>query len=601
MSLRHSPHGARVGASPQRAKNSVGTLRRLWAFIAPQKRKLFAAVAMVMASSALALAGPYVVGRAVDSYIVERKTDGFFATLILLLAIYLALGAATFWQNYWMIDVGQRTVRSIRERLFHHFHELPISFFDRRQQGELMSRITNDIDNMSQTFNSTVVQVVSSTLTLMGAMVVMLSQSVVLTIVTLVVVPLMYVGMRWITNRTRVRFREQQRALGEMNGFIEEVISGQKVVKLFSQEERMESELARKNAELKQAGFWAQTYSGFIPKLMNFLNNVSFALIAGVGGWLAAKGAISVGTIVVFVEYARQFTRPLNDLANQWNTLLSALAGAERVLEILDLPEEEEDEREAVVLDRLDGRIEFRQVVFSYDKQRPALRDVTFSVSPGETVALVGPTGAGKTTVLQLLTRFYDPDEGVILIDGRDSRTIKRASLRRHMAFVLQDAFLFAGTIRDNIRYGRLEATDEEVEEAARQANAHSFIMKLPNGYDTVLTSGGGGISQGQRQLLAIARAMIADPAILILDEATSNIDTVTEVRIQEALARLMNGRTCFVIAHRLNTIQHADRIVVLNEGNVIEQGTHEELLEAKGFYFQLYCRYWKRSVHAAR
>ena len=601
MSLRHSPHGARVGASPQRAKNSVGTLRRLWAFIAPQKRKLFAAMAMVVVSSALALAGPYVIGWTVDVYIVERRTDGFLATLVLLLAIYMALGAATFWQNYWMIDVGQRTVRSIRERLFHHFHELPISFFDRRQQGELMSRITNDIDNMSQTFNSTVVQVVSSTLTLMGAMVVMLSQSVVLTIVTLVVVPLMYVGMRWITNRTRVRFREQQRALGEMNGFIEEVISGQKVVKLFSQEERMEEELARKNAELKQAGFWAQTYSGFIPKLMNFLNNLSFGLIAVVGGWLAAKGTISVGTIVVFVEYARQFTRPLNDLANQWNTLLSALAGAERVLEILDLPKEEEDEREAVVLDRLDGRIEFRQVVFSYDKQRPALDGVTFSIAPGETVALVGPTGAGKTTVLQLLTRFYDPDEGVILIDGRDSRTIKRASLRRHMAFVLQDAFLFAGTIRDNIRYGRLEATDEEVEEAARQANAHSFIMKLPDGYDTVLAPGGGGISQGQRQLLAIARAMIADPAILILDEATSNIDTVTEVRIQEALARLMNGRTCLVIAHRLNTIQHADRIVVLNEGKVIEQGTHEELLAAKGFYFQLYCRYWKRSVHAAR
>ncbi|ADI26867.1 ABC transporter ATP-binding protein [Geobacillus sp. C56-T3] len=601
MSLRHSPHGARLGASPQRAKNSVGTLRRLWAFIAPQKRKLFAAMAMVMASSALALAGPYVIGWAVDGYIVERKTDGFMATLVLLLAIYMALGAATFLQNYWMIDVGQRTVHAIRERLFRYFHELPISFFDRRQQGELMSRITNDIDNMSQTFNSTVVQVVSSTLTLMGAIVVMLSQSVVLTIVTLVVVPLMYVGMRWITSRTRVRFREQQRALGEMNGFIEEVISGQKVVKLFSQEERMESELARKNAELKQAGFWAQTYSGFIPKLMNFLNNVSFALIAGVGGWMAAKGAISVGTIVVFVEYARQFTRPLNDLANQWNTLLSALAGAERVLEILDLPKEEEDEREAVALDRLDGRIEFRQVVFSYDKQRPALDGVTFSIAPGETVALVGPTGAGKTTVLQLLTRFYDPDRGVILIDGRDSRTIKRASLRRHMAFVLQDPFLFAGTIRDNIRYGRLEATDEEVEEAARQANAHSFIMKLPNGYDTVLSPGGGGISQGQRQLLAIARAMIADPAILILDEATSNIDTVTEVRIQEALARLMNGRTCLVIAHRLNTIQHADRILVLNEGKVIEQGTHEELLAAKGFYFQLYCRYWNRSVHAAR
>ncbi|QIZ67706.1 ABC transporter ATP-binding protein [Geobacillus subterraneus] len=599
MLLRHSHHGARLGTG-QRAKNSAGTLRRLWAFIAPQKRKLFAAVAMVVASSALALAGPYMIGRMIDGYIVGRKTDGFVLMLLLLLAIYAALGAATFLQNYWMVDVAQRTVHAIRKRLFRHFHELPISFFDRRQQGELMSRMTNDIDNMSQTFNSTVTQVIASTLTLIGAMAVMVSLSIVLTGVTLIVVPLMYAGMRWITRRTQTRFREQQRALGEMNGFIEEVISGQKVVKLFSQEKRMEAELARKNAELKQAGFWAQTYSGFIPKLMNFLNNLSFALIAGIGGWLAAKGAVSVGTIVVFAEYARQFTRPLNDLANQWNTLLSALAGAERVLEMLDTPREAEDEQEAEVLDRLDGHIEFRDVVFSYDKQRPALCGVTFSVSPGETVALVGPTGAGKTTVLQLLTRFYDPDAGAIFIDGRDSRTIRRASLRRHMAFVLQDAFLFSGTIRDNIRYGRLEATDEEVEEAARKANAHSFIMKLPNGYDTVLTSGGGGISQGQRQLLAIARAMVADPSVLILDEATSNIDTVTEVRIQEALARLMDGRTCFVIAHRLNTIQHADRILVLNEGKVIEQGTHEELLAARGFYFHLYRRYGERGVQQA-
>ncbi|WP_445614209.1 ABC transporter ATP-binding protein [Geobacillus sp. YF-1] len=599
MSLRHSPHGARQPGR-QRAKSSMGTLRRLWTFIAPQKRKLLAALGMVVASTALALAGPYVIGSTIDVYIVERKTDGFLTTLLFLLAIYAALGAATFLQNYWMIAVGQRTVHAIRARLFRHFHELPISFFDRRQQGELMSRITNDIDNMSQTFNSTVIQVVSSTLTLAGAIAVMVFKSLLLTAVTLVVVPLMYAGMRWITRRTQVRFREQQRALGEMNGLIEEALSGQKVVKLFSQEERMTAEVVRKNIELKQAGFWAQTYSGLIPKLMNFLNNLSFALIAGVGGWLAVKGMISVGTIVVFVEYARQFTRPLNDLANQWNTLLSALAGAERVLEIFDLPKEEEDEGEAEEIDRLHGRIEFRDVVFSYDKQRPALRGVNFSVSPGETVALIGPTGAGKTTVLQLLARFYDPDAGAVVIDGRDSRTIKRASLRRHMAFVLQDTFLFAGTIRDNIRYGRLEATDEEVEEAARKANAHSFITKLPNGYDTVLTADGGGISQGQRQLLAIARAMIADPAVLILDEATSNIDTVTEVRIQEALARLMAGRTCFVIAHRLNTVQNADRILVLNEGKVVEQGTHEELLEAKGFYFELYRRYWERGRQRA-
>jgi ATP-binding cassette subfamily B multidrug efflux pump len=573
----------------QKAKDTIGTLRRLWLFISPQKGWLLATVVMVIISSGLSLLGPYVVGKAIDTYIVARRTDGFWLLLALLFLIYIALSASTFLQNFWMIGVAQKTIYAIRKQLFRHFHELPISFFDKRQQGELMSRITNDIDNMSQTFNSTAIQVISSTLTLAGAIGVMVWLSPLLTLVTLLVVPLMYSGMKWITNRTQKRFREQQRCLGDMNGFMEEVISGQKVVKMFSQERRMINDFLQKNEQLKRAGFWAQTYSGFIPKLMNFLNNMSFALIAGVGGILALKGIISIGVIVVFVEYARQFTRPLNDLANQWNTLLSALAGAERVFEILDMAKEERDETEAISLDHLQGKVEFDHVVFSYDQKRDALRDVSFSVSPGETVALVGPTGAGKTTVLQLLTRFYDPDRGHIFIDGHDSRSIKRASLRSHMAFVLQDTFLFEGTIRDNIRYGRLEASDEEVEQAAKWANAHSFITKLPNGYDTVLKQDGGGISQGQRQLLAIARAMVANPSILILDEATSNIDTVTEMKIQEALERLMKGRTCFVIAHRLNTVQHADRILVLNEGKIVEQGTHESLLKAKGFYYELY------------
>jgi ATP-binding cassette, subfamily B, multidrug efflux pump len=573
----------------RKAKDSLGTLKRLWSFVSPQKGWLLAAAIMVIISSGLSLLGPYVVGKAIDMYIVERRTDGFWLVLAFLLLIYVALSASTFLQNYWMIGVAQKTVYAIRKQLFRHFHELPISFFDKRQQGELMSRITNDIDNMSQTFNSTAIQVISSTLTLAGAIGVMVWLSPLLTLVVLLVVPLMYAGMKWITNRTQKRFREQQRCLGEMNGFIEEVISGQKVVKMFSQERRMINDFWQKNEQLKRAGFWAQTYSGFIPKLMNFLNNLSFALIAGVGGILALKGMISIGVIVVFAEYARQFTRPLNDLANQWNMLLSALAGAERVFEIFDTAKEERDETGAITLGRLQGKVEFDHVVFSYDQKRNALRDVSFSVSPGETVALVGPTGAGKTTVLQLLTRFYDPDRGHIFIDGYDSRSIKRASLRAHMAFVLQDTFLFEGTIRDNIRYGRLEASDEEVEQAAKWANAHSFITKLPNGYDTVLKQDGGGISQGQRQLLAIARAMVANPSILILDEATSNIDTVTEMQIQEALERLMKGRTCFVIAHRLNTVQHADRIFVLNEGKVVEQGTHESLLKAKGFYYELY------------
>ncbi len=579
----------------QQAKDNIGTLKRLWSFLSPQKGWLIAVVVMVIVSSCLSLLGPYIVGRAIDTYIVTKQTDGFFLVLALLLFIYVALSASTFLQNYWMIRIAQKTIYAIRKQLFRHFHELPISFFDKRRQGELMSRITNDIDNMSQTFNSTVIQVISSTLTLVGAICVMLWLSPLLTFVTLLVVPMMYIGMRWITNRTQKRFREQQRCLGEMNGFIEEVISGQKVVKMFSQERRMIDGFLQKNEQLKQAGFWAQTYSGFIPKLMNFLNNASFGLIAGVGGVLALKGMISIGVIVVFVEYARQFTRPLNDLANQWNTLLSALAGAERVFEILDMEKEERDETGAISLNHIQGKVEFDHVVFSYDKKRDVIRDVSFSVSPGETVALVGPTGAGKTTILQLLARFYDPDRGHIFIDGHDSRTIKRASLRAHMAFVLQDTFLFEGTIRDNIRYGRLDASDEAVEQAAKWANAHSFITKLPNGYDTVLKQDGSGISQGQKQLLAIARAMVANPSILILDEATSNIDTMTEMKIQEALERLMKGRTCFVIAHRLNTVQNADRILVLNEGKIIEQGTHESLLKAKGFYYDLYYRHLQK------
>ncbi|WP_035099185.1 ABC transporter ATP-binding protein [Anoxybacteroides tepidamans] len=591
------PHRMSVSKEKRSAKENIETLKRIWAFLSGQKIRLAMVVSMVLLSSCLSLLGPYVVGRAIDAYIVAKQTDGFLLIIAALISIYFALSLSSFLQNYWMVGVAQKTIYSIRSQLFHHFHQLPISFFNERKSGELMSRLTNDIDNMSQTFNDTVIQVVSSALTLGGAVIVMVSLSPLLTAVTLLIVPMMYGGMKWITNRTRKRFKEQQERLGELNGLIEEAISGQKVVKLFSQEKQMTAQFLAKSERLKQSGFWAQTYSGFIPKLMNMLNNISFALIAGAGGVFAFKGMVSIGTIVIFAEYARQFTRPLNDLANQWNTLLSALAGAERVFEILDQEKEEDDETEAFELPGIRGEVEFRSVSFSYDKKRDAVHDISFSVAPGETVALVGPTGVGKTTIVQLLTRFYDPDRGQIFIDRMDTRQIKRSSLRKQMAFVLQDPFLFQGTIRDNIRYGRLDATDAEVEEAAKLANAHSFIMRLPNGYDTVLQQDGSGISQGQKQLLAIARAMIARPSILILDEATSNIDTITELAIQEALERLMSGRTCFVIAHRLNTIQNADRILVLREGTVVEQGTHDSLLKEKGFYSELYERQFKKEV----
>jgi len=432
---------------------------------------------------------------------------------------------------------------------------------------------------------------------LVGTIAVMIWLSPILTIATLLIVPLMYMGMLWITNRTGRFFKEQQQRLGDINGYIEEIVSGQRIVKMFSQEERVIEEFTEKSGRLRDAGFWAQCVSGFIPKLMNGLNNLGFTLVAAVGGLLALHHMISIGIIVTFAEYTRQFTRPLNDLSNQFNTLLSAVAGAERVFEILDEEVETVDEAQAAALPAIKGEVVFQGVSFSYEEESKTIKDVSFRVNPGETVALVGPTGAGKTTIINLLSRFYNVDQGAILIDGIDISTVKRASLREKMGFVLQDSYLFQGTVMENIRYGRLDASDDEVIEAAKMANAYSFIMNLPEQFNTMLTQDGGGISQGQRQLLSIARAILAKPSILILDEATSSIDTVTEIKIQEALERLMDGRTSFVIAHRLNTIQRADQILVIGEGKIVEKGSHAELLEQKGAYYELYTSQFKEAL----
>lgn len=573
----------------QRAKHTGATIKRIWSNLAAYKFFFIMVLIMVLISTTLALLGPYLIGKAIDSYIVTKQLDGLKKLLLGLVVVYVLYSLTLWLQNYWMIGIAQKTVYSMRSQLFQHFHKLPLSYFDKRQQGELMSRITNDIENVSSTLNSSVIQVFSSTIMLIGTIVVMVWLSPLLAFVTLFIIPAMFFGMKWITKRTGKLFKEQQKNLGSLNGYIQETISGQRIIKTFSQEKKVIRDFMEKNEQLKLSGFWSQTYSGLIPKLMNVLNNLSFAVIAGVGGILALKGSISIGVIVVFVEYSRQFTRPLNDLANQFNTLLSAVAGAERVFEVLDTQEESWDEGSRKELKSVKGEVEFRSVSFSYEKEAHTVKDLSFHVKPGSTVALVGPTGAGKTTVLHLLSRFYDCDRGSILLDGRDVNLYKRESVRRHMAFVLQDSFLFHGTIMENIRYGRLNASDEEVMEASKLANAHSFIMKLPKGYDTVLRQEGAGISQGQKQLLSIARAILADPSILILDEATSSIDTITELKIQEALQRLMKNRTSFVIAHRLNTIQNADLILVLQEGRIVERGSHEELLRKKGFYFDLY------------
>lgn len=586
-----------------KAKNWSATLGRIWSYLARRKGKLSLVLLMVLLSSGLALLGPYMLGVAVDEFLEDASKSGSSggATWIYFLAglalVYVLQALTTWLHNIWMIGIAQETVYRMRMDLFTHLHRLPIPFYGKRQQGEIMSRLTNDIENVSSTLNSSAIQIFSSILTLVGTLSVMLWLSPLLTLLTFIVVPLMALGMRWITRRTGPLFKERQRNLGELNGYIEETLSGQRIIKAFSQEDRVIREFGERNSKIRLSGFWAQTISGFIPKLMNGLNNLSFAIVAGIGGIMAIKGYITIGVIVIFESYARQFTRPLNDLANQWNTLLSAIAGAERVFEVLDEEVEAKDEGAAIRLDQVEGAVTFKDVSFSYEKGGDTLEGISFQAKPGEMIALVGPTGAGKTTLIQLLSRFYDPNSGTITVDGQDITTIRRESLRSHMAFVLQDSFLFEGTIRENIRFGRLDASDEEVEAAAKLANAHSFIMRLNDGYDKVLKQGGSGISQGQKQLLAIARAILANPSMLVLDEATSSIDTVTEIKIQEGLQRLMKGRTSFVIAHRLNTIRQADRILVLKEGRLLEQGSHEELLKQGGFYSDLYHGQLKRAA----
>ncbi|SOC11029.1 ATP-binding cassette subfamily B protein [Ureibacillus xyleni] len=569
-----------------RANDWKKTLLRIWSIVDEQRALLITVLCLVIVSSAMSLLGPLLIGHIIDEYILKFNFNGLPTMIVALICIFFILALSIFFQNYWMIGIAQQTIYRMRSGVFHQLLRLPVTFFDKRQHGELMSRATNDIETVSSTLNSSFIQVFSSVLTLTGTVIVMLYLSPILTLLTMLIIPFMFIATRWITKRTGKLFKEQQAALGALNGMIEETISGQRVVKAFSQEERVKQEFREKSEHLRRTGFWALIYSGYIPKVMNLLNNMSFAIVAGVGGALAFYGYVSIGTIVIFTEYARQFTRPLNDLANQVNTVLSAIAGAERVFSIMD-EEKEEDTGKVDVNHQLLGEVEFCNVSFKYElaEETHTLKNINFHVQSGQTVALVGATGAGKTTIMQLIARFYDVESGEILFDGINVKDIKRSTLRNQMAFVLQDSFLFQANVYDNIRYGRLTATNEEIEEAAKKANAHDFILKLPNGYNTILTADGSGISQGQKQLLSIARALVADPKILLLDEATSSIDTLTEMKIQQALEVLMKGRTSFIIAHRLNTIRHADIVLVLKEGQLVESGSQQLLLQKNSIY----------------
>lgn len=590
--------GARVPVS--KPKNFSATIKRLWQAFGREKRWLPLVFAIVLVDGLLMLSAPYLIGKAIDAMTGGAEAFSFLSIIILaLLGSYIVDGALTFLQGWMIAGITQRIVTNMRQALFEKLQKLPIAFFDSRTHGELMSRLTNDIDNVSNSISQSTTQLMSGVIVLAGSLVMMLVLSPILTLACLITVPLVFLLTRTIAKRTSVLFKNQQIELGKLNGHIEETISGIQVVKAFNHEEKAIVDFAAINDRLCKVGMKAQIWSGFLMPIMNVINNLGFAMVAIVGGILAVKGMITVGVIASFLSYSRQFVRPLNDLANIFNVLQSGVAGAERVFEVLDEREEPLDSPDAAVLREPKGHVVFDRVSFGYRPDQPILKNVSFEAQAGSTTALVGPTGAGKTTVVNLLTRFYDVTEGTIYLDGKDIREYSRDSLRRSFGFVLQDTYLFSGTIKENIMYGKPDATDAEVEAAAKMAHADVFINRLPKRYDTQLTENGGNLSQGQRQLLAIARVILARPSLLILDEATSSIDTRTELIIQDTLATIMEGRTSFVIAHRLGTIRDADAIMVVDSGEIVEKGSHDDLIAQKGVYYQLFYNQFK-NLHVA-
>lgn len=573
-----------------KSSNWKYAIGRIWSLMEGNRLKLTVVIVSVIISSLLGLVGPYMIGQMIDNKILKKNFEGIENDLLILFFIFIGLSLFSYVAAIIMVTIAQETVYKLRMLLFSRLQKLPIPFFDKRQHGELMSRMTNDIDTISQVLNSSFIQFTSSIITIIGTIIVMLLLSPLLTLLTMMIIPLMLIAMRWITNRTSILYKRRQRAIGEMNGYIEEIISGQEVVKLFTREARVTEGFTEKNAKVRDISYWSVSYSGLIPKVMNFFNNLSFAIVAGIGGVLALNGnGITVGTIVIFAEYARQFTRPLNDLANQFNTVLSALSGAERVFEIIDTePEVDIDNSNRNLTIR--GEISFEQVTFKYNEEqlKPTINDVTIHLNQGESLALVGATGAGKTTLMQLLARFYEINSGKITIDGIDIKDIPKQTLRNQMAYVLQDPFIFDGTIRENIKYKNQHISDEVMIQAAKDANAYDFIMRLEDSFDTKISFESTHLSQGEKQLINIARALISDPKILLLDEATSNIDTVTEMKLQQAIERLMKNRTSIIIAHRLNTVKIADKIVVLEKGKIIEQGYQKDLVMQDGMYAKM-------------
>lgn len=581
----------------EKARDPRHALVRLLPYLRPFRVNLLFVFVAILIYTLLGLVGPYLMGVAIDRFIATKQLAGLARIAGLMLVAYVLNNLFQAIAGWLMASVSQRSLKQVRRDLFTHLQTLPLSFFDQNPSGELMSRLTNDIDAINQAVSQNVTTLLASILSLAGILIAMFVLNPWLACAALFVVPIMVWFTNFVARYTRRGYRELQKHLGELNGVMEESISGQKVVKAFRRNESVIESFRQRNREVFRAGVYANSYALLLMPLTNVLGNLFVIVLAGLGGWLALRGLVTVGVIATFINYGQNFVQPLRQLANMYNTIQAALAGAERVFEIIDTPSEVDDGPHAVSLEPMKGCVRFEHVSFGYRPDTPIIKDMTLEAEAGQTVALVGPTGAGKTTIINLLTRFYEIDGGCITIDGTDVRDIKKADLRRELGLVLQDTFLFSDTVMENIRYGRLDATDQECIEAAKMADADYFVRQLPQGYQTNLSERASNLSQGQRQLLAIARAVLADPGILILDEATSSVDTRTEARIQKALLGLIQGRTSFVIAHRLSTIRDADKVLVINDGEIVEQGTHQELLQQRGFYHHLYVSQFKGLV----
>ena len=586
--------GAMRPGKIEKAGDPRRALGRLASYLSPYKGTLAVVLAFVLAYILLGLLEPYLLGRAIDEYISTRQIDGLASLALLLLTAYFLDNGFQAASSWLMARISQDALRRLRRDLFEHLQTLSVQFFDRHPAGELMSRLTNDIEAINQAVSQNVVSLVASVLSLIGIVIAMFLLNPWLALSALLVVPIMFWFTQFVARYTRKGFRNLQKELGEINSVMEESISGQRVVKAFRRSESAIERFHASNQKVYEAGVYANTYALMLMPLTWVLGNFFVIVLVGLGGYLALQGLVTIGMIATFIAYAQNFIHPLRQLANMYNAIQAALAGAERVFEVIDTPAEVDHAADSPLPDPVKGEVRFTDVSFGYLANQPVIRNMSLEAKAGQTIALVGPTGAGKTTIINLLTRFYEIDKGRITIDGHDIRDVAKADLRRKLGIVLQDTFLFADTVMENLRYGRLEATDEECMEAARLADADHFIRQLPHGYQTRLSERAGNLSQGQRQLLSIARAILADPSILILDEATSSVDTRTEARIQKALLRLMEGRTSFVIAHRLSTIRDSDNVIVIKDGEIVEQGTHQQLLESKGVFHQLYVSQFK-------